>query len=47
MPTYNVRDENGKICEIGPINGSLPSRLPSPPKDKERSSLNIKDIEGA
>lgn len=47
MPTYMHRDENGKPCEIGPIHGSSPSRLPSPPKDKDRSSLNIKDIEGA
>ena len=47
MPTYTIRDEDGKLCEIGPVSGSQPSRMPSAHKDKNRSSLNTKDIEGA
>lgn len=47
MPKYTVRDEDGKLCEIGPIHGGSPSCMPAQPKDKDRSSLNVKDIEGA
>lgn len=47
MPTYTIRDEEGKLCEIGPISGNSPARLPSAPKDKNRGCLNTKDIEGA
>lgn len=47
MPTYTIRDEDGKLTEIGPIHGGSPSCLPAAPKDKDRTSLNIKDIEGA
>jgi hypothetical protein len=44
MPTYTIRDEDGKLCEIGPVWGNQPSRLPSVPKDKNRTSLKTKEI---
>lgn len=39
MPTYTIKDDDGiKTCEIGPISGSRPARLPSAPKDKNRNA---------
>lgn len=46
-PTYTVRDEQNNTCEIGPVAGSYPAVQPDAPKDKDRTSLNIKDISGA
>jgi hypothetical protein len=34
MPTYTIRDEDGKTCEIGHVAGSNPNILPPPREDK-------------
>jgi len=47
MPVYQVTGDDGKLYEIGDVEGSKPARMPSAPKDKERSCLNTKDIDGA
>lgn len=46
MPVYAHRDENNALCEIGPVEGSQPASLPSPP-DKNRVGITTKDIAGA
>jgi hypothetical protein len=33
-PTYTVIDDSGKGYEIGRVEGSIPARLPEPPKDR-------------
>jgi hypothetical protein len=47
MPVYQVTGDDGKLYEIGDVEGSKPARMPSAPRDKERSCLNTKDIDGA
>ena len=48
-PTYRVIDENGKGYDVGRVEGSMPARLPDPPKDREAygGSLHTGDIAGA
>lgn len=30
MPTYTIRDDDNKPCQIGHVNGSTPNILPPP-----------------
>ena len=48
-PIYPHIDESGKLVEIGCVNGSKPSALPEPPKDRAKfgGSLATGDIAGA
>ena len=48
-PTYMHTDDDGKMFEIGAVDGSKPAKMPDVPKDKSMygGSLNSKDIAGA
>lgn len=47
-PSYTIRDEYGKLCEINKVPGSEPNVLPPPRKDENflATSLKTKDILG-
>jgi hypothetical protein len=47
MPVYIIRDENNTRCEIGPVDGSQPARMPSPAPEHKKIGLTTKDIPGA
>ena len=48
-PTYTVIGEDGKGYEVGRVEGSMPARLPEPPRNKDSfgGSLQTGDIAGA
>tara|TARA_B100000780_G_C21073305_1_gene431977 strand:- start:386 stop:754 length:369 start_codon:yes stop_codon:yes gene_type:complete len=48
MPSYTIRDDAGKICEINKVQGSEPNVLPPPRKDENflATSLKTTDIHG-
>ncbi len=48
MPTYIVRDDSDKPCDIGKVMGSDPNVLPPPRKDQNfvNKSLKTEDIHG-
>ena len=48
-PSYTITDENGKVCEIGVVDGSKPAKMPDAPKERKgyAGSLNTADIAGA
>lgn len=48
QPEYTVRDEDGKVCEIGSVAGSKPNVLPPPRQNQEfvNTSLKTTDIHG-
>ena len=45
-PTYKVRNEEGKLVEIGEIDGNHPKKLPSR-KDPFNGAYDVRDIFGA
>mmetsp|Transcript_9374 Transcript_9374/g.14265 ORF Transcript_9374/g.14265 Transcript_9374/m.14265 type:complete len:122 (+) Transcript_9374:652-1017(+) len=48
MPSYMIRDEEDKLCDIGDVKGSKPHVLPPPRQDKSYidAALKTKDILG-
>lgn len=48
MPTYTVRNEDDKVHQIGPVEGSVPFVLPPKREDPnfQATSLQTKDIMG-
>lgn len=47
-PSYTIRDEDKKVCTIGPIDNNKPSVLPPPRQDQNFTATSLKtgDIHG-